>query len=133
MALLQEVVQQNPNYSRQQKLIFDVCVTRWVENVDGYNQFLLAYPYIVETLEAISHKLLFEKYPSWRQQDKESRKTASALLAGIATFEFWIAWTTVVRSLSYLRGPTKKIQGQSLVLLDVLGQVENTRKDLAFI
>ena len=43
MTLLQEVVQQNPNYSRQQKVIFNVCITRWVENLDGYNQFLLAY------------------------------------------------------------------------------------------
>ena len=56
MTLLQEVVQQNPNYSKQQKVIFNVCITRWVENLDGYNQFLLAYPYIVESLEVISHK-----------------------------------------------------------------------------
>ena len=133
MTLLQEVVQQNPNYSRQQKVIFNVCITRWVENLDGYNQFLLAYPYIVEALEVISHKLHLEKYPNWRQWDTESRRTASALLAGIATFEFCIVWTTVVRSLFYLRGPTKKIQGRSLDLLDVVGQVEVAREDLAFI
>ena len=42
MRLLQEVVQQNPNYSRQQKVIFNVRITRWEENFDGYNQFLLA-------------------------------------------------------------------------------------------
>ena len=33
----------------------------------------------------------------------------------------------------YLAGPTKKIQGRSLDLLDVVGQVEVTREDLAFI
>ena len=66
MTLLQEVVQQNPNCSKQQKVIFNVCITRWVENLDGYNQFLLAYPYIVESLEVISHKLHLEKYPNWR-------------------------------------------------------------------
>ena len=63
MTLLQEVMQQTPNYLRQQKVIFNVCVTLWVENLDGYNQFLLAYPYIVEALEVISHKLNLEKYP----------------------------------------------------------------------
>ena len=57
MTLLQEVVQQNLNYSRQRKVIFSVYITRWVENLAGYNEFLLAYPYIVEALEVISHKL----------------------------------------------------------------------------
>ena len=83
--LLQEVVQQNLNYSRQQKVIFNVCFTRWLENLDGYNQFLLAYPYIDEALEV---KLHLKKYPNWHQQDTESRRTVSVLLAGIATFEF---------------------------------------------
>ena len=55
------------------------------------------------------------------------------MLAGIATFEFCIVWITVVRSLFYLRGPTKKIQGRSLGLLDVVGQVEVAREDIAFI
>ena len=48
MALLQEVVQQNPNHSRQQEVISNVCITRWVEKLGGYNQFLLAYSYLVE-------------------------------------------------------------------------------------
>ena len=64
MTLLQEVAQKNPNYSRQQKV--NVCITRWVENLHGYNQFLLAYSYIVEMLEVISHKLHVHKYSSWR-------------------------------------------------------------------
>ena len=42
MTLLQEVVQLNPNYSRQQKVIFNVCITCWVENLDGYNQFIIS-------------------------------------------------------------------------------------------
>ena len=133
MTLLQEVVQQNPNYSRQQKVIFSACITRWVENLDGYNQFLLTYPYIVEGLEIIYHKLHLEKYPNWRKWETESRRTPSALLAGIATLDFFIVWTTAVRSLFYLRGQTKKMQGRSLDLVDVVGQVEVARKDLPFI
>ena len=58
---------------------------------------------------------------------------ASALLVGNATFVFCIVWTTVFRSSFYLHGPTKKIQGWSLDLLDILGQVEVTRGDLPFI
>ena len=64
MTLLQEIMQQNPNYSKEQKVIFNVCITCWVENLDGFNQFLLAYPYIVEALEVISHKQHLEKYPN---------------------------------------------------------------------
>ena len=37
MALLHEVVLQNPNYSRQQEVIFDMSITHWVEHLDGYN------------------------------------------------------------------------------------------------
>ena len=65
--------------------------------------------------------------------DTESRRMASALLAGNATFVVCIVWTTVLRSSFYLHGPTKKIQGRSLDLLDILGQVEVTRGDLHFI
>ena len=52
--------------------------------------------------------------------------------ASIATFEFFIALATVARSLFYLRGSTKKIQGRSLSLLDAVGQVEVPHEDLAF-
>ena len=62
MTLLQEVVQQNPNFSRHQKVTFNVCITYWVENLDEYNQFLLAYPYIAKALEVIFYKLHLEKY-----------------------------------------------------------------------
>ena len=52
MKLLEEVVKQNPRYSSQ-KVIFNVCITRWVENLDGYNHFFLTYPYIKEALEEV--------------------------------------------------------------------------------
>ena len=55
------------------------------------------------------------------------------MLAGVATLEFCMAWTIVVRSLFYLRGLTRKIQGRNLDLLDFVGQVEVAHEDLAFI
>ena len=60
--LPQEVVQQITNYPKQQKVIFNLCITCWEENLDGYNQFQLAYPYKFESLEVISHKLHLKKY-----------------------------------------------------------------------
>ena len=60
--LLKEVVKQNPHYAQGQKIMFDLCVTRWVENLDGYSMFLVTLPFIVETLEVIGYKQLVEKY-----------------------------------------------------------------------
>ena len=126
-------MQQNPNYSRNEEVIFNVCITRWIEELHGYNHFLPAYPCIVEALEVISNKPHLEKYPNWRQWDTESRRAGSALVAGIAKhLSFLIDWTTVVRSLFYLRGPTKKVQARSLDLLDVVRQVEIACEDLVF-
>ena len=42
--------------------MFALCVTRWVENLDGYSMFLVTLPFIVETLEVTGHKLHMEKY-----------------------------------------------------------------------
>ena len=93
----------------------------------------MAYPYIIEALEVIAHKLHLEKYSTWSNWDSETRRRASSALAGMSNFELCVVWTTIVRSLFYLRGPTKKIQGRSLDLYDVVGQVKIAREDLALI
>ena len=69
-------MQQITNYSKQQIVIFNLCNTRWEENLDGYNQFLLAYPYKFERLEVISHKLHLKKYRNWCQLDTESEQNS---------------------------------------------------------
>ena len=57
MSLLRDVVKENPHFLEHQKPIFDICFTRWVENLDGYNMFLIVYPFIIEALE-----ILVERY-----------------------------------------------------------------------
>ena len=47
--LLREVVKQNSNYLKGQKVMFDSCVTRWLENLNSYSMFLTTFPYIIET------------------------------------------------------------------------------------
>ena len=80
MTLLKEVVKQNPHYGRGQKAMLDLCVTRWVENLDGYSMFLVTLPFIVETLEVIEYKLHMEKYQEWKEWDIDSRRRAASLL-----------------------------------------------------
>ena len=99
MKLLEEVVKQNPRYSTE-KVTFDVCVTRWVETLDGYNHFLSTYPYIKEALEEV-----FEKYLNWPDWDNESRRRAASALARISNFEFCVVFTTIVKSPFYLQSP----------------------------
>ena len=60
--------------------MFDFCVTRWVDKLDGYSMFLVTLPFLVETLEAIGHKLHMEKYQEWKEWDIESRRRATSVL-----------------------------------------------------
>ena len=63
-----------------QKVLFDLCVTRWVEHLDGYSMFLVKLPFIVETLDVTGHKLHMEKYQEWKEWDIESRRRTASLL-----------------------------------------------------
>ena len=63
-----------------QKVLFDLCVTRWVEHLDGYSMFLVTLPFIVETLDVTGHKLHLEKYQEWKEWDIESRRRTASLL-----------------------------------------------------
>ena len=60
--------------------MLDLCVTRWVDKLDGYSMFLVTLPFLVETLEAIGHKLHMEKYQEWKEWDIESRRRATSVL-----------------------------------------------------
>ena len=53
MTVVRVVVMQNLNYTNGQKVMFDLCVTRWLENLNGFSMSLTTLPYIVETLEVI--------------------------------------------------------------------------------
>ena len=131
MKLLEKVVKQNPHCSVQ-KGLFNACVTWWVENLDGYNHFLLTYLYIVEALEVIARKLHLDKYLNCSEWDNESRRIAASALAGILNCKFCVAFTTIIKSLFYLQGPTKKIQGRSLDLYNVVGLVMVAPNNLVF-
>ena len=77
MSLLRDVVKENPHFLEHQKPIFNICFTRLVENLDGYNMFLIVYPFIIEALEVMALKLNLEKYPEWSKFDQESQSRAN--------------------------------------------------------
>ena len=90
MTLLEKVVKWNQHYRNGQKIVFDICLTRWVENVDGYERFLSDITYILEALEVIAHKMHLEKYPDCGVWDTTSRKRASACLGILVDIFFLI-------------------------------------------
>ena len=130
MSLLRDVVKKNPHFSEHQKPIFDIYVTRWIENLDGYNMFLIVYPFIIEALKVMALKLPLEKYPEWSKFDQESRSRANRVLGSLRNFRFLIVWTIMVKALSYIKGPIKKIQGRSLDLYEFLDVMRNIQTDL---
>ena len=76
MTMLKEVVRkQNETYGNR-KVVFDICVTRWVDNLDGYNMMLHTLPYIIEAFEVIALGFHIDEYPDWTRWDQESRTRA---------------------------------------------------------
>ena len=65
MSVLRDVVKENPYFSEHKKTIFDICVTWWVKNLDGYNMILIIYRFIIEALQVMALKLHLENYPEW--------------------------------------------------------------------
>ena len=47
MTLLKKVVEGNRHYGNGEKILLDICLTRWVKNVDSYERFLSAITYTV--------------------------------------------------------------------------------------
>ena len=56
MSLLRDVVKENPHFLQYQKPNFDICVTLWVQNLDGYNMLLIVYPFIIQALKCYGIK-----------------------------------------------------------------------------
>ena len=100
MSLLRDVVENNPHFSEHQKPIFDICVIRWVENLDGYNMFLIVYAFIIEALEVMALKLHLEKYPEWSKFDQESR-CRTIVLGSLRNFCFLIVRAIMIKSAIY--------------------------------
>lgn len=85
--------------------ILNVCITRWVENIDGWERFCLSFPFLVEMLEAIIYgtsESNFEAYnDGWTGEDKTN---AMAQLKALKSFKFVNVLVTLQHSLMYVKG-----------------------------
>ena len=97
-----------PDASRQ-KLI-DVCRTRWVERLDGFDIFVEYYAAIVTTLEEMKIKLV-ESF------NDETVKQATQFYYLASSFEFIVVLVIVKSILGHTRPLTKILQGREMDLL----------------
>ena len=59
--------------------MFDLRLTRWLDNLDDYSMFLVTLTFIIKILEVIGHKLHLKKYQEWKKLGIESRRVESLL------------------------------------------------------
>jgi len=54
--------------------ILNVCVTRWVENIDGWEQFSLCHPFLIQLLEGIVYGNIAKEFAEYRKGRLHRRK-----------------------------------------------------------
>lgn len=89
-----------------------MCITRWVENIEGWERFALNHPYLIKMCEVIIYgNSEYEKYnDGWSPEDK---RNALAHLRALESFEFIYVLITLQRSLLYLKEAATRLQGEN--------------------
>ena len=118
--------------------ILNVCITRWVENIDGWERFSRSHPFLVEMLEVIVNgNSEFQMYnDGWSPDDK---RNALAHLKAIESFEFVYVVNTLHRSLYYLKEAIVTLQGKSeditsgiVLIQQCCEQLQSLRSDVEY-
>ena len=90
--------------------LLNVCVTCWVENIDGWDRFSTAHPFLVKMCQVIlygdpDYSIYNDNRPA------EHKKIALAYIKFLEFFEFIFCMVTLSRSLLYLKEAIVHIQG----------------------
>lgn len=93
--------------------LLNTCITRWVENIEGWERFLLAHPFLVKMCEVMLYgdPDIPQFNDNWSAEDK---KNALAYLKLLESFEFIYSLVTISRSLLYLKEAVVKLQGKKM-------------------
>ena len=128
-SIVQKGIQQGVISNRSP--ILNVCITRWVENINGWERFCQTFPFLVEMLECIIYGTAdsdFETYnDGWTGEDKTA---ALAQLKALESFEFIYVLVALQRSLMYIKEAVIKLQGEQQDLASGIAQIEKCGKDL---
>ena len=133
MTPLKKVVEGNQHYGNGQKIVSDICLTRRVENVDGYERFLSAITQTVEVLEVIAHKMHLEKYPDWGVWDFASRKCASACLGILVDIFFFIFDPVSTKYFSIIVSKNNKMLSRKQIVQSLKKSIGNKFEEHIYI
>ena len=132
-SLLKQVCEKrSQDGTAHQSPLLNVCITRWVENIDGWERFMQCHPFIVEMCGV----MLFgsEFYPMFSDGfSAEDKKNALAHLKSLETFLYIYSMVVLYRVLSYFREPMKRLQGISQDLSSGLRMINDCQKEIVAI
>ena len=120
-------IQSGANPSR--KPLLNVCITRWVENIEGWERFCLAHPFLIKMCEVVIYgDTEYEMYnDGWNPEDK---RNALAHLKVLESFEFVYVLVTLQHSLLYLKEAAVRLQGENQDIVSGYACVEQCCSDL---
>ena len=109
--------------------LLNVCITRWVENIDGWERFALSHPFLLHMCEVIIYgDDNFELFnDNWAADDK---RNAMAYLKILKLFEFIFCLVPLQRSLYYLKEVAVKLQGKNQDIVSGVAHVEEASRNL---
>nr|XP_047146555.1 52 kDa repressor of the inhibitor of the protein kinase-like [Hydra vulgaris] len=99
----------------------NVCITKWIEKIDGLEAFIELYPAIVASLICIKEDVIW---------NYKSRGDASAYVAICCSFKFIITLIIVRKLLGYIRPLTKTLQKVDQDFSKACKDVENLKNTL---
>ena len=110
--------------------LLNVCITRWVENIEGWERFTLCHPFLVKMCEVILYgDTQLQLYnDGWPAEDK---KNALAYLKILESFQFIFSLVTLQRTLLvYMKEAVVKLQGKKQDIVTGIALVQDCIKEL---
>ena len=93
-----------------------MCITRWVEYIDGFERLTLCHLHLIKVCEIILYG--DSTYPMVNEGwTAEVKRNYLAYLKALESFEFLYCMVTLHRYLLYLKGATVKLQGKQQHIL----------------
>ena len=116
-------------YPESRQTLLNICITCWVENIDGWERFSLAHSFLVKICEVIlygsSDFPLFND--GWSSEDKQN---ALVYMKKLESFEFVYSMETLSRSLLYLKQAVVNLQGKNKDIVSGVSTVMQCCEDL---
>ena len=89
--------QQSARGSQHRNPLLNVCITRWVENIDGWERFTLTHSFLVTMCEAIIYG--DPAYPLFSNWSADDKRNAMAHLKALDSFDFVYCLVALQRTL----------------------------------